>query len=109
MINTQLIKGLLEIFFWKRFLSPFEQTSVQVMSSISSSEKIIPTTIEYLDIAGLVKGASQGEGLGNKFLSNIRECDSIVQVTYIYRQFSNLPAISSPEFWRICIGHYSVL
>ncbi len=56
---------------------------VQVMSTISSSEKIIPTTIEYLDIAGLVKGASQGEGLGNKFLSNIRECDSIVQARFM--------------------------
>lgn len=53
---------------------------LQVLSSISSSQKIIPTTIEYVDIAGLVKGASTGEGLGNKFLSNIRECDSIVQV-----------------------------
>ena len=52
----------------------------QVLSSISKSQEIIPTTIEYVDIAGLVKGASKGEGLGNKFLSNVRECDSIVQV-----------------------------
>lgn len=50
------------------------------MSTISKSAKIVPTTIEYVDIAGLVKGASKGEGLGNKFLSNIRECDSIVQM-----------------------------
>jgi GTP-binding protein YchF len=41
---------------------------------------LIPTTIEYVDIAGLVKGASQGEGLGNKFLSHIREVDAVVQV-----------------------------
>ncbi|KAK2080033.1 hypothetical protein QBZ16_002429 [Prototheca wickerhamii] len=40
----------------------------------------VPTTMEFVDIAGLVKGASKGEGLGNKFLANIRECDSIVQV-----------------------------
>ncbi|RME16428.1 MAG: redox-regulated ATPase YchF [Bdellovibrio sp.] len=43
-------------------------------------QKIVPTTIEFVDIAGLVKGASQGEGLGNQFLSNIRETDAIVQV-----------------------------
>src|SRR4249920_3231028 len=40
----------------------------------------IPTTIEFVDIAGLVKGAAQGEGLGNKFLSHIREVDALVQV-----------------------------
>ena len=44
------------------------------------SKKIIPTAIEFVDVAGLVKGASEGEGLGNKFLSHIRECDAIVQV-----------------------------
>ena len=49
------------------------------MSGISSSEQIVPTAIEIVDIAGLVKGASKGEGMGNKFLSNIRECDSIIQ------------------------------
>src|SRR5256885_7719930 len=43
-------------------------------------QKIIPTTVEIVDIAGLVKGASQGEGLGNKFLANIRESDAIVHV-----------------------------
>lgn len=53
----------------------------QVLSDISKSEDIIATTVEYVDIAGLVKGASKGEGLGNKFLANIRECDSLVQVT----------------------------
>jgi len=41
----------------------------------------VPTSIEFVDIAGLVKGASTGEGLGNKFLANIRECDSVVQVS----------------------------
>ena len=43
-------------------------------------ERMIPTTFEFTDIAGLVKGASTGEGLGNKFLSNIREVDAIVEV-----------------------------
>lgn len=52
----------------------------QVLSDLSKSKKLVPTSIEFVDIAGLVKGASTGEGLGNKFLANIRECDSIVQV-----------------------------
>jgi GTP-binding protein YchF len=51
-----------------------------VLSNISGSLKIIPTAIEFVDIAGLVKGASEGAGLGNKFLANIRETDAIVQV-----------------------------
>jgi len=50
------------------------------LADVSKSKKIIPTAIEFYDIAGLVKGASEGEGLGNKFLSHIRECDAIVQV-----------------------------
>ncbi len=50
------------------------------LSEISKSQKIVPTTIEFVDIAGLVAGASKGEGLGNKFLSHIREVDAIVQV-----------------------------
>ena len=50
------------------------------LGKLSSSENIIPTKFEFVDIAGLVKGASKGEGLGNKFLSNIREVDAIVHV-----------------------------
>ena len=57
------------------------QCCLQVLSDLSKSKKLTPTSIEYVDIAGLVKGASTGEGLGNKFLANIRECDSIVQVS----------------------------
>lgn len=53
---------------------------LEVLSKINNSEKILPATIEFFDIAGLVKGASKGEGLGNQFLANIREVDSIVQV-----------------------------
>lgn len=56
------------------------------LAAMSNSAKIIPTVIEFVDIAGLVKGASTGEGLGNKFLANIREVDAIVQVV---RAFSN--------------------
>ncbi len=53
---------------------------LNLLSELSCSKDLIPTRIEFVDIAGLVKGASQGEGLGNKFLANIREVDAIVHV-----------------------------
>ena len=53
---------------------------LEVLSKISGSQKVIPAAIEFVDIAGLVKDASKGEGLGNQFLANIRETDAIVQV-----------------------------
>ena len=53
---------------------------LEKLAQISNSQKIVPTRIEFVDIAGLVKGASEGEGLGNKFLANIREVDAIVHV-----------------------------
>jgi ribosome-binding ATPase len=53
---------------------------LQVLAKISSSVDTVPTRVEFVDIAGLVKGASQGEGLGNQFLANIREVDAIVHV-----------------------------
>ncbi len=60
------------------------------LSEVSKSKKIIPTVIEFVDIAGLVKGASEGQGLGNKFLSHIREVDAIAQVV---RAFSDTNVI----------------
>lgn len=53
---------------------------LEVLAKISASAKIVPTRIEFVDIAGLVKGASKGEGLGNQFLANIREVDAIAHV-----------------------------
>src|SRR5438128_7310230 len=53
---------------------------LDVLAKISRTQKIIPSVFEFVDIAGLVKGASQGEGLGNQFLGHIREVDAIVQV-----------------------------
>lgn len=53
---------------------------LDVLAEMSESKKIVPAAIEFYDIAGLVKGASKGEGLGNQFLSNIRETDAIVEV-----------------------------
>ncbi len=54
------------------------------LSAFSHSKKTVPAAVEFVDIAGLVKGASEGEGLGNQFLSNIRETDAIAEVVRIF-------------------------
>jgi ribosome-binding ATPase YchF (GTP1/OBG family) len=54
------------------------------LSTFSKSAKTVPAAIEFVDIAGLVKGASEGQGLGNQFLSNIRETDAIAEVVRIF-------------------------
>ena len=59
---------------------PINDPRLQDLASIVTPEKILPTTMEFVDIAGLVEGASKGEGLGNQFLSNIRETDAILHV-----------------------------
>jgi hypothetical protein len=59
---------------------PVPDLRLAKLAEIAKSEKIIPTTVEFVDIAGLVAGASKGEGLGNKFLAHIRETDAIAQV-----------------------------
>ena len=56
-----------------------------VLAKIFSSEKILPATLSFVDIAGIVKGASEGAGLGNKFLANIRESDAICQVIRVFK------------------------
>lgn len=53
---------------------------LDALAAIVKPERVLPTTMEFVDIAGLVEGASKGEGLGNQFLANIRECDAIAQV-----------------------------
>lgn len=55
------------------------------LAEIFGSERILPATVQFVDIAGIVKGASEGEGMGNKFLSHIRESDAICQVTRVFR------------------------
>jgi GTP-binding protein YchF len=57
---------------------------LQVLSDLYHSERIVPATVSFVDIAGIVKGASQGEGMGNAFLANIREADAICQVTRMF-------------------------
>ncbi|QBG47876.1 redox-regulated ATPase YchF [Verrucomicrobia bacterium S94] len=59
---------------------PVPDPRLAKLAEIAGSQKILPATVDFVDIAGLVKGASQGEGLGNKFLTNIRETDAILQV-----------------------------
>jgi ribosome-binding ATPase len=59
---------------------PLEDPRLDVLAKISKTNKIVPAQVTFVDIAGLVKGASQGEGLGNQFLANIRETDAIVHV-----------------------------
>lgn len=63
---------------------PVPDARLEVLSKISGSKKIIPAIVEFVDIAGLVKGASEGQGLGNQFLSHIRETDAIAEVVRIY-------------------------
>jgi GTP-binding protein YchF len=58
---------------------------LQVLSDLFSSERVVPATVSFVDIAGIVRGASQGEGMGNAFLSHIREADAICQVTRVFR------------------------
>ena len=59
---------------------PVPDERIEVLTKMYNSKKTVPAVIEFVDIAGLVKGASKGEGLGNQFLSNIREVDAIVHV-----------------------------
>lgn len=59
---------------------PVPDERLQKLADMYHSQKIVPATVTFVDIAGLVAGASKGEGLGNKFLANIRECDAIVHI-----------------------------
>ncbi|MCB2177324.1 MAG: redox-regulated ATPase YchF [Actinomycetales bacterium] len=59
---------------------PLPDPRLDVLSNLFESERIVPATVSFVDIAGIVKGASEGEGLGNQFLANIREADAICQV-----------------------------
>lgn len=61
-------------------IAPVNDATLDKLATVAGSVKTIPAVLEFLDIAGLVEGASKGEGLGNKFLGNIRECDAIIHV-----------------------------
>lgn len=72
---------------------------LDVLGRINRSEKVVPATMEFVDIAGIVKGASNGEGLGNKFLSNIRNTDAIVHVVRCF--------INVRRSLVICFTHFN--
>ena len=94
---------------------PVPDNRLQILADLYHAQKIIPATVTFVDIAGLVAGASKGEGLGNKFLHNIRECDAIIHVV---RAFENSKILRHDEapidpkrililsilslFWLIC-------
>src|SRR6185436_8048175 len=63
---------------------PVPDERLDKLAALSQSRKRIPAVVEFVDIAGLVQGAAEGEGLGNKFLSHIRECDAIAEVVRIF-------------------------
>lgn len=64
---------------------PVPDERLEVLGKMYETEKIVPATVEFVDIAGLVQGASQGEGLGNKFLAHIRECQIICHVVRAFK------------------------
>jgi ribosome-binding ATPase len=65
-----LIKGLVNV----------PDPRLEILGTLNKSEKVVPAVLEFVDVAGLIKGASSGEGLGNQFLSAIRQCDAVVHV-----------------------------
>ena len=67
------------------------------LSTIVSPERVVPASVEFVDIAGLVKGASQGEGLGNQFLHNIREVDAIVHVVRCFEDENIQHVMGEPD------------
>jgi GTP-binding protein YchF len=71
---------------------PVPDARLNVLADMYGTDKIIPATVEFVDVAGLVAGASQGEGLGNKFLANIRECDAICHVVRAFESSTILRA-----------------
>lgn len=73
---------------------PVPDARLAILQNMYSAEKVIPATVTFVDIAGLVAGASKGEGLGNKFLANIRNCDAIVHVV---RAFENTEILRHDE------------
>jgi ribosome-binding ATPase YchF (GTP1/OBG family) len=72
---------------------PVPDERLGVLAKMYETEKIVPATVEFVDIAGLIAGASQGEGLGNRFLANIRECDAICHVVRAFEDTNILHVV----------------
>lgn len=76
---------------------PVPDERLAVLAKMYDTEKVIPATVEFIDIAGLVEGASKGEGLGNKFLAHIRECQVICHVVRVFEDTDVIRAEGSKD------------
>lgn len=76
---------------------PVPDARLEVLAKMYDTEKVIPATVEFVDIAGLVEGASKGEGLGNKFLAHIRECQVICHVVRVFEDGDVIRAEGSKD------------
>ncbi len=76
---------------------PVPDGRLKVLQKIYGAEKIVPASVTFVDIAGLVAGASKGEGLGNKFLANIRQCDTVVHVVRAFEDKDVVHVADMPE------------
>ena len=76
---------------------PVLDERLDVLAKMYETEKVVPATVEFVDIAGLVKGASKGEGLGNQFLAHIRECQAICHVVRAFKDGDIVRADNVPE------------
>ncbi len=76
---------------------PVPDERLKTLGKLYATEKIVPATVEFVDIAGLVAGASKGEGLGNKFLAHIRECQAICHVVRAFKDNDIVRADNKPE------------
>ncbi|HSX03075.1 MAG TPA: redox-regulated ATPase YchF [Candidatus Saccharimonadia bacterium] len=76
---------------------PLPDARLADLATLYATEKIVPATVTFVDIAGIVRGASEGQGLGNKFLANIRECSAIVQVVRAFHDDDVLHVDGAPD------------
>ena len=76
---------------------PVPDERLDVLAEMYDTDKVVPATVEFVDIAGLVAGASKGEGLGNKFLAHIRECQAICHVVRAFKNDNIVRADNKPE------------
>ncbi len=76
---------------------PVPDARLEVLANMYDTEKVIPATVEFVDVAGLVEGASKGEGLGNKFLAHIRECQVICHVVRVFKDTDVIRAEGSKD------------
>lgn len=76
---------------------PVPDERLEVLAKMYDTEKVVPATVEFVDIAGLVEGASKGEGLGNKFLAHIRECQVICHVVRVFEDTDVIRAEGSKD------------